>query len=340
MKLVWIFLAIIVGSIFLIELVLRLAFGFGDPLLYLAEDDIGYRLAPNQETRRFGNRVRIDRFSMRNDGEIAMPPLPTTLRILLIGDSIANGGWWTDQSETISARLQTRLASWYGRNRIIGTGADETPVQYPIDTIEVLNASANSWGPRNELAYLRRFGHFQADLVILLINTDDLFAPPPNSLSIGRKVTYPDRKPIAAIVEFVQRQFFPEPEFALPPEPGPVGVEEANRIAIGEIQDLLKAEGVPMVAVLTPLLREVELNHRDYEVKARQKLAEFVADRAIPLVDILPLFQARSEAPADLFRDSIHLSSLGNTIVTEEIEQAITVAISDQFLSHPAKSTP
>jgi lysophospholipase L1-like esterase len=79
------------------------------------------------------------------------------------------------------------------------------------------------------------------------------------------------------------------------------------------------------------LLREVEPNQRDYEAKARQQLAEFVADRELTLVDILPLFQARTEAPADLFRDSIHLSSLGNTIITEEIEQAITTAISDRF---------
>jgi lysophospholipase L1-like esterase len=75
----------------------------------------------------------------------------------------------------------------------------------------------------------------------------------------------------------------------------------------------------------------VEPNQRDYEAQARQQLAEFVTDHQITLVDILPLFQARTEDPADLFRDSIHLSSLGNTIVTEEMEQAITTAIGDQF---------
>lgn len=333
MKLVWIFLAIVIGSVALLELVLRVGFGFGDPLLYLAEDDIGYRLAPNQQTRRFGNRVRIDRFSMRNDGEIAMPPAPTTLRVLLIGDSIANGGWWTDQSEILSARLGQRLASWRGRRRTIGTGVGETPVQYPIEAIEVLNASANSWGPRNELAYLRRFGHFQADLVVLLINTDDLFGAPPNSLPIGRKVTYPDRKPMSAIIEFVQRQFFPEPEFAPPPETEPLGVEAANRMAIGEIHAVLKADGIPMVAILTPLLREVEQNQRDYEVKARQDLESFVADRGITFIDMLPVFQARSEAPIELFRDSIHLSSLGNTIIAEAMEQAVAMAIGDRFHS-------
>ncbi len=329
MKLVWIGLAVAIGAVLLVELGLRVVFGFGNPLLYLAEDDIGYRLAPNQSTRRFGNRIRIDRFSMRNDGEIALPPDPTTLRVLLIGDSIANGGWWTDQSETISARLKVQLDGWRGRKRTVGEG--EAAVDYPIETIEVLNASANSWSPRNQLAYLKRFGHFQSDLVVLLINTDDLFGAPPNSLPVGRKVTYPARKPVSAIDEFVRRQFFVEPNFPLPPEPGPVGVEEANRIAIGDIHDLLAEDDVPMVTVITPLLREVEPNQRDYEVKARNQLEEFIADREMTLVDVLPMFRERSEAPPELFRDTIHLSGLGNTLVTDRIAKAVTAAIGDRF---------
>jgi len=331
MKLVWIGLAVAIGAVLLAELGLRLVFGFGNPLLYLAEDDIGYRLAPNQSTRRFGNRIRIDRFSMRNDGEIALPPDPTTLRILLIGDSIANGGWWTDQSETISARLQQQLAGWRGRTRTVGDG--EAAVDYPIETIEVLNASANSWSPRNQLAYLKRFGHFQSDLVVLLINTDDLFGAPPNSLPVGRKVTYPDRQPTSAIVEFVQRQLLAEPDFAPPPEPGPAGVEEANRIAIGDIRDLLAADGVPMVTMLTPLLREVEPNQRDYEVKAREQLEAFVTDRGITLIDVLPLFRDRPEPPVALFRDTIHLSGLGNTLVVEQMAEAVNRAIGDRFVN-------
>jgi hypothetical protein len=46
---------------------------------------------------------------------------------MLIGDSIANGSWWTDQKETIAALITKNL----GQNL---TGS-----------VQVLNASANSW---------------------------------------------------------------------------------------------------------------------------------------------------------------------------------------------------
>ncbi len=72
-------------------------------------------------------------------------------------------------------------------------------------TVTVLNASANSWSPRSELAYLKRFGTFEAGAIILVINTDDLFATAPTSLVVGTQPNYPDRKPGSAIVEVMNR---------------------------------------------------------------------------------------------------------------------------------------
>ena len=37
----------------LVEGVLRVGFGFGNPPLYIADEHIGYLLAPNQRVRRF-----------------------------------------------------------------------------------------------------------------------------------------------------------------------------------------------------------------------------------------------------------------------------------------------
>ncbi len=84
-------------------------------------------------------------------------PAPSGLRVLLLGDSIANGGWWTDQTNTISSLMMGSLASSTNSN---------------YQEVEVLNASANSWGPRNELAYLEKFSNFNAQVVVLLINTE------------------------------------------------------------------------------------------------------------------------------------------------------------------------
>jgi hypothetical protein len=47
---------------------------------------------------------------MRSDDfELKRPP--ETLRVLLLGDSIANSGWWTDQSQILSQIVQDELIS-------------------------------------------------------------------------------------------------------------------------------------------------------------------------------------------------------------------------------------
>ncbi|MDF5729961.1 MAG: SGNH/GDSL hydrolase family protein, partial [Rhizonema sp. PD38] len=79
-------IAIVVGLCAAIEMGLR-TIGFGKPLIYIADEKIGYLLAPNQSTRRFGNRIAINQYSMRSD-PIQKTPLASTLRVLLLGDSI------------------------------------------------------------------------------------------------------------------------------------------------------------------------------------------------------------------------------------------------------------
>lgn len=118
-----------------------------------------------------GNRIEINEYSVRS-ATIQKTPQPLTLRILLLGDSIANGGWWTVQQNTISSLIETSLKSQKYQNN--------------YQQVKVLNTSANSWRPRNELAYLQRFGNFQAQVIVLLINTDELFATAPYSLPVGR----------------------------------------------------------------------------------------------------------------------------------------------------------
>jgi hypothetical protein len=109
---------------------------------------MGYRVAPNQNIRRFGNRVRINQFSMRND-PITPERSPQTLRILMLGDSLVNGMVWTDQDQTLTALVQQKLTESDQISTAIGVNGSVP------QHIEVLNVAAGSWAPRNELAYLR-----------------------------------------------------------------------------------------------------------------------------------------------------------------------------------------
>jgi len=305
MKFVLIGGILIVGLIFL-EVFLRLAFGFGDPLLYVSDRQIGYLLAPNQNVRRFGNRIQINEYSMRS-GTIAATRPDSTLRVLMIGDSIVNGGWWTDQKDTLSETLATYLTAFK-------------------PSVEVLNASANSWSPRNELAYLQRFGLFQAQILVLVINTDDLFATAPTSLAVGHDRNYPDRKPPSALAEVISRYLLPTPPMSDALKA--VQTKGGDRVgivldAIRQIDHLTRQNKARFLLVMTPLLRELEQAPRDYELVARQRLSAFAQIESIQYIDFLTVFSAEIKTPKDVYHDHIHLNPIGNKWVGESIGKTI-----------------
>lgn len=298
----WIVLAIVLASA--IELSLRLL-GFANPVCYVADEEIGYLLAPNQNLWRLGKQMLINAYSMRS-ADITPARSPNTLRVLLLGDSVAQGGWWTNQPDTIAELLRRSLAAScsYG--------------------VEVLNASASSWSPRNELAYLQRFGCFEAQIVVLLLNTDDLFGTAPTSVCVGRDRRYPNRKPRLALAEVVRRILpqppLPEMQAILATSGDRVG---ANLAAIEQIWALAKAAGSQLIVAITPLKREIDpVGSRDYEREARLRLQALTQQIDIPYLDFLSLFNAAPD-PAALYYDGIHLSLAGHQLVSDCLQQAI-----------------
>ena len=316
MKILLVILVVFVTFLVILEVGLRVVVGLGNPLIYISDQKIGYLLAPNQEVRRFGNRIAINQYSMRSK---PISPQRPDFRVLLLGDSIANGGWWTNQNETISNLIEDKLASTLKTN------------------VEVLNASANSWGPPNELAYVERFGTFQSQVIVLLLNTDDLFATAPTSLPVGRDRNYPDRSPRSALAEVYQRYFQtakPIPKISeggdqqasalRAPERGPIRDHVGfNLAAIRKMKVLATAKEAKFILALTPLQRELgEPGPRDYELKARMRLAQFTETELIPYIDFLPVFQVTQDQNK-LYRDSIHLNHLGNELVSETISRSL-----------------
>ncbi|MGF1481234.1 MAG: SGNH/GDSL hydrolase family protein [Cyanophyceae cyanobacterium] len=321
MKLLLIVAAIASGFIVL-EVSLRL-FGLGNPPLYIPDAEIGYLLAPNQRVRRFGNRIEINQYAMRT-GAIALQRPAETLRIFLLGDSVANGAWWTDQEETISALIEQQLQTTATVPQVDPAQSDRQRLFWR--NVEVLNASANSWGPRNELAYLQRYGTFEAQLIVLLINTDDLFATAPTSLPVGQDRNYPDRKTLA-LAEVARRWQRPSPIPGL----DEVRKEGGDRVgfnlaAITQIKAIAKEHKAQFLLAMTPLLRECEATGpRDYELKARERLTQFASEHQISYIDFLPLFKPDCH---QLYRDHIHLSPQGNQLVSRTLSQRVT---SDQL---------
>ncbi|MBD2255968.1 SGNH/GDSL hydrolase family protein [Pseudanabaena sp. FACHB-2040] len=299
-------LLILVAGLVLVglaEVFLRWRYGLGSPPLYVADTRMGYRLAPGQRIRRFGNRIEVNAFSMR--GGAIHPQRPdNTLRVLMLGDSIINGGWWTDQADLISQLVQTQLRQVLGGQ---------------FAQVEVLNASANSWGPRHELGYVARFGLFESQVVLVVLNTDDLFAIAPTSIQVGRDRSYPRRRPPLALVEALTRLQKPRPlpELEILQQQGGDRVG-SNLEALRQINLRAAESHSRLLLAMTPLRRELEEGPRDYEVIARQRLLTFTQAEQVPYLDFLPLFQ-QSSSFADLYRDHIHLSTQGNQLVSQHL---------------------
>ena len=291
-----------------VELTLRKKYGLGTPLLYVADARTGYRLAPNQNIRRRGNRIQINQYSMRG-ADCTLQRPPDSLRVLLLGDSIVNGGWWTDQPQILSQVLQDALVSLTNQ---------------PFRQCEVLNASANSWGPRNELGYVAKFGVFEAQVVLMLLNTDDLFAIAPNSLLLGHSPNYSTRRPPLALVEALRRSRRPAPVPALKDlqeQPGDrVG---ANLEAIRQLHRLTAEQHSHLLLAMTPLKRELaETGPREYEQVARERLQRLTQDQNILYLDFLPVF--KRQGGHQLYRDHIHLSPEGNEFVGKALARFMT----------------
>lgn len=354
-----IFIGIII-TLLILEIILRLTLGFHNPLLYIADREIGYLLAPNQQVRRWRNRVIINEYSLRSS---SLREPKQGLRILLLGDSVLNGSWWTDQADTISEMIKRILTlekkpfnslekeilnipllrgvlnfpPFFLAQRRISAGVrgdhpdspknnNLQPHLQPTNrkSIEILNVSANGWSPRNELAYLQKFGIFQADILVLLLNTDDLFGTAPTSIPVGNDRYYPSRKPALAILEAATRLLIP---YTPPPEMAVVNAEGGDRMgfnltALGEIYQVTQTHHIPLIITLTPLWHEVLAQTKNHETLARQRLVQFLQEKSITYLDFLPIFQNHPD-PKTLYRDQIHLTPAGNQLVSAEISKII-----------------
>lgn len=181
--------AVLIGLVGLVaaELVARYVFGLGDPPLFVIDPDIEYLNKPSQQCRMLGHRIHYNAWSMRSDDFPAAKTDPTELRVLVIGDSVVNGGVKLDQSEIVTEQLRSMLQDRIGRPVVVG------------------NLSASSWGPPNQLAYVRRFGLFDADVVVVAVSLGDYDDVPRFDRRIGVDPAFPGTKPRLALEELANR---------------------------------------------------------------------------------------------------------------------------------------
>ncbi|WP_072622032.1 SGNH/GDSL hydrolase family protein [Spirulina major] len=301
----------LLGSAIALELILRWGFGLGNPVLIMADPETGYRFLPNQAVTRFGHPIAYNNYSQRSD-PVQQPKPPETLRILMTGDSVLNGGTVMGQDQIISEQLEAQLQS-----------ADVNA--------EVLNASAGSWGIGNQWGYLQQFGAFDSDLLIVQIGSHDLFQPTSIGDRVGVDVNYPDRKPLLALQEVWQRYAYPAiaQRWGLPlsTEIPPTTTDfttqwEQNRAILGEIIAWSRSQNIPLWVLFTP--NRIELIPDPLPPLYKAEFFRYLYAENIPVLDLHLAWQLVPRATvATYYRDSVHLTPAGNAAIASLITQTL-----------------
>jgi GDSL-like Lipase/Acylhydrolase family len=301
-KRVWlrrIAITLVVGVV-LAEILLRLIFGFGSPLLYQADAACEYLPKPDQHLYRFFAHNDINHASMRSP-DFIMPRPNDSERFLFIGDSVTYGTTYVDQSLIFTSRLAATLP-----------GIEHKPV-------EVLNASAGGWGVGNEVGYLQSRGTFDANVVLIVLNTGDPGQP---TAEFPHDLNFPTERPWTAIGELWSRylvpRIFDSPQAG---DPGTVMSKleeelknsEANMHLLDQAHAFCQKSGTLFALVYVPFAGTTG----PIVDRAHNTLVDWTRTHNVPFVDVSPAFS--SEKVEALTFDGMHLRSYGDEVVARDI---------------------
>lgn len=292
-------IAVLLCVLIACELYARFSLGLGDPPLWMADPEIEYLQKPSTRYLRGGKRVEYNAYSMRCRDFPQHKTDPNELRVLLVGDSIVNGGAKTDQADIASALIERALADRTDR------------------PVLVANIGANSWGPPNWQAYLKRFGLFDADVVVLVVNSYD-YADAPTFKPLGKK--RPEHKPLLAIQEIAEK-YLPRlmrgvhrklSDFEAPVTPE--GVEWCLR-ATAQTIEMVRASGASVLMVQHFKRAELEGEPETGYHELRRVAIECGVDP----ISLGPAFSQALAAGQNPYRDAIHPNELGHRLIAERL---------------------
>lgn len=292
------------------EGVARYGMGLGDPPLNDAYPDLEYAFRPGTY-RRFGNVMHINSHHMRSPEVPPRKSRADEVRVMLMGDSVINGGTLTDQADLASELLPPRLAAALGHPVVVG------------------NISAGSWGPGNLLAYARRFGLFEADVVVIVVNSEDASDNPTGRPIVGVDPSFPDRRPWSALAEAVARYVVPRLGRMFSTHEPPAIVDSAtaeDRLSRGmkdlsELCNLAAASGARVLLVHFPNRDELE----GLILPGHEAIVRLAEEKPVRLIELKNPLAASLAAGADPYRpqDSIHPNEVGQKIIAEVLTPAI-----------------
>jgi lysophospholipase L1-like esterase len=301
------------------ELFARFALGLGDPPLSMSHPTIEYMFRPDRTYQRFGHTVKYNAYSMRSED---FPPTKASadeLRVLMLGDSVINGGNLTDQRELASERLKRRLRQQLDRPVVVG------------------NISAGSWGPGNLDAYIEQFGTFDADVAVLVLSSHDWTDRRSFKPRVGVNPSFPSESPTLALTEGFFR-YLPRylPEFSS--DDSDAGDDGGDRGASSQLQSQVPAEtteaaivsligrfqrrGIPVL--LAQHASRAELTG-DWQ-RGHDRIRAVAREQGATVVPLAPAYRAAIERGERLYRDGLHPNPAGQRVMAERLREALHAA--------------
>ncbi len=282
----------------------RFVLGFGSPPIVLLDDEIEYYLKPSQHYKRFGNQIKINAFGMRGEDFSPHKTQADELRVLVLGDSVVYGGHRVDQSEIATSLLPVLLEKELGR------------------PVTVANIASSSWGPPNILAYLKRFGVFDADIAILVISSHDIIDVPLHDHAIQPYWTKPAWCATHDAIQSIRERLFISRD-STHQEVSEATSHEAKRAqvlaATTQIFDLLTTHDI-RVFVAFHLTRPEVLSQ---PAQGHDIFMELVQARGIQTIQLGSAFGEAIRSGQQPYRDQIHPAPDGMALMAQEFSKAI-----------------
>jgi hypothetical protein len=315
--------AAIIGLIAAGELFARFYLGLGDPPLSEPHPTIEYLFKPDQKVHRFGNLFQTNRYGMRSDDFAPQKTDPRELRVMIYGDSVVNGGNLTDQRLLATSYLQRVLARQLRRPVVVG------------------NISAGSWGPPNELAYLKQYGFLDADIVVLVLSSSDYDDAP--TFEPLNPLTHPTEAPLSALWEGIVR-YLPRyttglatNESGVVPDARHIANKRDVQVSLGaerEFLEMAKAEGVRVLLVQHWTESELRTGN---PLEGHAAIRLVAAEVAVPTYDDVDKLRQVLNAGRNPYRDDIHINEVGQQALAELLIGAFAHEFADLV---PAQSEP
>jgi lysophospholipase L1-like esterase len=273
--------------------------GFGHLPVFVEDPDYEYIFAPDQDFHRLGHHFYTNHFSMRSDA------LSTndSIRILVFGDSILNGGSSTDNDELATSILEKNLSAKLRKK------------------VRVLNISAGSWGPDNAAAYLKKHGDFGAKMIVLVFSSHDYFDNMGFEKEVGFNSAYPAKNPSLAIADFVINYLFPVFKhyfFTADPSRNDSMYYLNSKQMNAGWDDFIRHSRKNKIPLLVYVHGEKQEASQGHYNQYGRWIAEYLQDYQVPYILDVSL-----RPDPKLFRDFIHFNKDGQRFMANALEPEI-----------------